>query len=217
MSVEESNHKKSRFDVNEDKPLSKLALRFIDEYVAKPIGSEAVIRAGYSPANADKKAYMLLEDGRVKAEIARKQKILSAKYEITQERVLKEYAKIAFANMDDFSKWNGSCSVLKNSDEIKRYKKAAVSEITQTTNSRGESSIKLKLHPKTPALDSISRHLGMFIDRKEISGPGGKPIKVDSSEPVDLSMLSDEQLSQYENLTKIVMEARLNKESKDNK
>jgi phage terminase small subunit len=53
--------------------------------------------------------------------------------------------------------------------------------------------IEIKMRDQDAALQNISKYFGMVIDRKEISGPGGKPIKLDLKK-VDMRDLSDEQL-----------------------
>jgi len=55
-------------------------------------------------------------------------------------------------------------------------------EVIEEYEGKGESrefvgyTRKIKLADKKGALDSIARHLGMFVDRTELSGPKGGPI-----------------------------------------
>lgn len=84
---------------------------------------------------------------------------------IDHGRVLREYAQIAFSNIDDFVEWNAGSVSVKASRRIAKEKKSAVSEITETVSPNGQSSIKVKLHNKLGALDSLARHLGMFNDK----------------------------------------------------
>ena len=86
---------------------------------------------------------------------------------LTVERVLKELEKIAFANLADY--------VNANDDEPKvalaglsPEKMAAVAEFT--TETMGDrSKVKIKLWDKRGALVDIGRHLGMFVDKAEIT------------------------------------------------
>lgn len=120
------------------------------------------------------------------------------KLAITKERVLAELAKIGFSDIRKAIKWQGTLVteednpdggdvlVIKNvvtnnvqliaSDDIDDDTAAAIAEISQ--NSTG--GIKLKLHDKKGALVDIGKHLGMFIDRHEHSGPDGGPIQTET-------------------------------------
>lgn len=48
----------------------------------------------------------------------------------------------------------------------------------------GQGGIEVKMHSKDKAMELLGRHLGMFVDRKEISGANGGPIEtVDITNP----------------------------------
>lgn len=120
------------------------------------------------------------------------------KLAITKERVLAELAKIGFSDIRKAIKWQGTLVteednpnggdvlVIKNvvtnnvqlvsSDEIDDDTAAAIAEISQ--NSTG--GIKLKLHDKKGALVDIGKHLGMFVEKHEHSGPNGGPIQTET-------------------------------------
>lgn len=120
------------------------------------------------------------------------------KLAITKERVLAELAKIGFADIRKAIKWQGTLVteednpdggdtlVIKNvvtnnvtlisSDEIDDDTAGAIAEISQ--NATG--GIKIKLHDKKGALVDIGKHLGMFVERHEHSGPGGAPIQTET-------------------------------------
>jgi phage terminase small subunit len=68
---------------------------------------------------------------------------------------------------------------LVDSDRLDDETAAAVAEISQTA----QGGLKIKLHDKKSALDSIGRHLGMFKDKTELSGPDGSPIQVITGVP----------------------------------
>lgn len=120
------------------------------------------------------------------------------KLAITKERVLAELAKIGFADIRKAIKWQGTLVteednpdggdvlVIKNvitnnvqlisSEEIDDDTAGAIAEISQ--NSTG--GIKIKLHDKKGALVDIGKHLGMFVEKHEHSGPGGGPIQTET-------------------------------------
>lgn len=120
------------------------------------------------------------------------------KLAITKERVLAELAKIGFADIRKAIRWQGTLVteednpdggdvlVIKNvvtnnvqlisSDEIDDDTAGAIVEISQ--NATG--GIKIKLHDKKGALVDIGKHLGMFVERHEHSGPEGGPIQTET-------------------------------------
>jgi phage terminase small subunit len=78
--------------------------RFCEEYLIDLNATQAAIRAGYSPKTAEQTASRLLRNVKVQEYIAKRQKELSRSTEITQERVIKELALIAFSNNADYSR-----------------------------------------------------------------------------------------------------------------
>ncbi len=85
----------------------------------------------------------------------------AARLGVTPERVLQEYARIAFADLRRFADWGPGGLVLKTPEELSDEDAAAISEIT--TAGAGGGSCRVKLYDKKAALDAIARHLGMFV------------------------------------------------------
>ena len=77
--------------------------RFCDEYLIDLNATQAAIRAGYSAKNADKIGPELLGKTRVAEYIAERKQDRVARTEITQDRVLRELAIIAFSNAADYA------------------------------------------------------------------------------------------------------------------
>ncbi len=96
---------------------------------------------------------------------------------VTQDKVVEEYAKLAFANMSDYMGVTPAGDPHFDLSRIDRDQKAALSEVTiedfvdgRGIDAREVKRIKFKLHDKKAALDSLGRHLGMFVDRTEFRG-----------------------------------------------
>jgi phage terminase small subunit len=162
--------------------------RFIQEYLVDLNGTQAAIRAKYSEKTANEQAARLLANVSIQEAIAEAQQKRSERTEITQDMVLKELARIGFAQLTDFVAWGGEAhdsvckiggeegiQIVDNSTLIASFTKstdltpdqaAAIAELSITK----EGSVKLKLHDKKGALDSIGKHLGMFTDKVESSG-----------------------------------------------
>ncbi|HEV2303340.1 MAG TPA: terminase small subunit [Stellaceae bacterium] len=84
----------------------------------------------------------------------------AARLGITAERVLQEYARIAFADLSRLLDWGPEGLVVKESGILNEAVTAAISEITTTGSEKH--SYRVKLYDKKAALDAIARHLGMF-------------------------------------------------------
>jgi phage terminase small subunit len=172
--------------------------RFIDEYLIDLNGSQAAIRAGYSARSARKTAYDLLAKPEIAEAVQAAMNERAARTAITQDRVLKELAKIGFSDIRKAVQWQPNVIgmaegedgeerlVVTNqvqlvaSSEIDDETAAAISSIGQ--DSRG--GLKIQFHDKQAALVSMGRHLGMFKDKTELTGPDGGPVQVQRIERV---------------------------------
>jgi phage terminase small subunit len=99
--------------------------------------------------------------------------------EITAEMVLRELAKIGFANMADYMRAGPEGDPYLDFSSLTRDQAAALQEVTveDFKDGRGEEArdvrrVKFKLSDKRAALVDIGKHLGMFIDRSEVGKPG---------------------------------------------
>jgi len=132
--------------------------------------TQAAIRAGYSEKSASEIGYENLRKPQIKARLQELHQKIAEKVNITPEMVVAEYAKIGFANLERFVNRDESLPRFDFSD-LTPDEMAAVSEITvDTRREKGVGGqdgdtidkIKFKLHDKKAALDSLSRHLGLF-------------------------------------------------------
>lgn len=157
--------------------------RFVEEYLIDLNGTQAAIRAGYSERTAQEQSSRLLSNVMVAKAIAEAQESRAKRTEITQDRVIRELAKIGFADIRKAVRWanelklanplseeEGAQEVLVStvllvpSDEIDDDTAAAIAEISNTAQG-----VKIKLYDKKAALVDLGKHLGMFVDRTEHS------------------------------------------------
>ena len=80
---------------------------FIDEYLIDLNATQAAIRAGYSPNNADKIGSELLGKTRVSDAIKTAMAERSKRTGVNADRVVQELAKIAFVNATEVIDLNG--------------------------------------------------------------------------------------------------------------
>jgi phage terminase small subunit len=141
--------------------------RFVREYLIDMNATQAAIRAGYSEESASEIGSQLLRKTTVADAIAGRQEKIANKLEVTQERIIAEYAKIAFSDPRQIAEWGPDGVSLIDSELLDDDAAACVAEVSETRNEYG-SAMKFKLHDKKGALDSLAKHLGMFVDRQEV-------------------------------------------------
>jgi len=125
-------------------------------YLEDPNATQSAIKAGFSEKTAYSQGQRLLKDVEV-------QKIIKSKMdnaEITVERVLAEIAKIAFFNVKDIYKEDGS---LKKVNELSPDVSCVIAGIE--TSLLGIT--KYKFHDKSKNLENLGRYLAMFTDKIE--------------------------------------------------
>jgi phage terminase small subunit len=177
-----------------EKGLTPRQQRFRDEYMVDLNGTQAAIRAGYSPKCARETASELLTNPVIKAAIDQAMKELSERTGVTAERVIKELALIGFANMQDFVTIDESGMIQANmldtlpegsSRVIKKVKEKRVIRTTKGTvdNPDGDqildATYEFELCDKVKSLDLLARHLGILHDKNEHTGKDGGPLTVE--------------------------------------
>lgn len=84
------------------------------------------------------------------------------RYAIDAERVLREFATIGFADIRDVVTWKKGKVTIRDADDLSPEQAAAISEITETVDASGKRTVKVKMHPKVPALEALGKNLRLF-------------------------------------------------------
>jgi phage terminase small subunit len=148
--------------------------RFVDEYLIDLNATQAAIRAGYSPRTANEQGSQLLAILSVRDAIDRAQAERSRRIGLHADRVLEELVAVGFAHMGQYATWGPRGVTLVDSETVDSR---AVAEVKETTTQHG-GSMGIKLHDKVATLKLLGQHIGLFVERHEISGPGGDAIEV---------------------------------------
>lgn len=160
--------------------------RFCEEYLIDLNATQAAIRAGYSPKTAEQTASRLLRNVKVQEYIAKRQKELSRSTEITQERVIKELALIAFSNNADYAhvvekklqvEAGGTLVDVLDKDGnpvmYRTVEPVLTEELTEEQKralaviKKGRDGLEVKSCDKVKALELLGKHLGIFTDKIE--------------------------------------------------
>lgn len=163
------------------KKLSPKRQRFVNEYLKDLNATQAAIRAGYSEKTAHVQGPRLLGFVDVKAAIDAAITRRNKRLEISQDRIVRELAKVALADIKDYLSFRTEKTQVGVDDEgspVFDYK--PVIELVPSENVDGtiiqEVSLSQKgiftfrLQDKLKALELLARHLGMLNDRVQLAG-----------------------------------------------
>lgn len=172
--------------------LTPKQVRFIEEYLVDLNGTQAAIRAGYSPDSATVQASKMLTLPKIQEALTAKQSKRAARLEVSVDRIEKELARIAFADMKRFAQWGPTKAALDSerqagltmhspleddgfahtaapngvlllsSDELSEDDTAAVAQVTESALPGGGLKYGIKLHDKLRALELLGKRHGMF-------------------------------------------------------
>ncbi len=160
--------------------------RFVQEYLIDLNATQAAIRAGYSERTAGQIGEQNLKKLEIQNAIHIAQQEISKRNDITIDRVLNEYAKIAFSDVRNILTTDGG---LKDAFEWDDETAGAVASIKsfEVTSPEGEklgTNREIKMYDKLRALDSIGKHLGFFeTDNKQ------------KQSQIDVNVLSDDTIN----------------------
>jgi len=143
------------------RPLTARQDRFAAAFLEEFDASAAARRAGYARQSAPFQATKLRRHpaiaARIAAGIAQKQRVIR----IEADRVLEEYARIAFADIGRVANWTSKRLRLKPKRRVAIADSAAVERIDAHRGMR----LRVTLYDKVHALDMLARHLGLLDPR----------------------------------------------------
>lgn len=150
----------------------KLTLKqeaFALEYIIDLNATQAAIRAGYSKKTAKVIGCENLTKPNIQAYIQKEMEDRGKRTKITADRVLEEFGRIAFFDIRKLYNERGQLIPIA---ELDTDTALALSSFKTRREKQGQSDYDIieeyKMNDKQRALDSIGRHLGMFIDKSEV-------------------------------------------------
>ena len=162
---------------------------FADEYLVD-FNAVRAYRAAYPGCKSDNTAgvegHRLLKNPKIADYIQKRMQDRQVRTEITQDRVLREYAKLGFFDPRKLFNADGSPREIADLDDDTAAAIAGLDVLEVYEGTGADRKFvgyvkKYKIANKIGALDSIAKHLGMFIDRQEITGPDGGPLQMQVS------------------------------------
>lgn len=148
--------------------LSDRQQRFCEEYMIDLNATQAYIRAGYSPQRAHVSASQLLARPSIQKYLHDLKAKVSERISVTRDRVLQEYAAIAFANPKNVL---AKGMVVRDISDLPDEVAASIKKITPITKVTPTGEIDrtwaVEFHDKNAALTALSKHLGLNSDLNE--------------------------------------------------
>lgn len=161
--------------------------RFVTEFMKDLNGTQAAIRAGYSERTAGVIAAENLTKPMIVAAIAAIQAERSKRIAIDADKVVTELAILSLSNESDFVLGeNGRLTTapgvpvefMRAVSSVK-YKRRTLKGYGPRGEDVTETEVEFRLWDKPATLRLIGQHLGMYVERRELTGKDGGPIEVE--------------------------------------
>lgn len=143
--------------------------RFVDEYLVDLNATQAAIRAGYSEHSASAIASENLGKPEIQTAIDIRRQDLMRRTEITQDRVLRELAALAFSNVQNFTvDGEGYLRLAEGAPEGAWASLSSVKYRTTVTTvgeaKKVERDVEFRMWDKPGPLKLAGQHVGLFRD-----------------------------------------------------
>ena len=151
------------------KALTAKEQRFVDHIISDPKrnGTQAAIRAGYSPKSARSIASENLTKPHIQAAIRDAEEAQKRRTWDIQDGLVYELSCLAHSNILDFVAWDGKKASLIPSQYLTPEASRAIKKIQIEHDQYGRPQVKLELHDKVKPAELLGRHKGMFVERVE--------------------------------------------------
>lgn len=176
--------------------LNKRQRQFCEEYLIDLNATQAAIRAGYKEKFAHTNAPKLLQNTTIKAKIDELMAERQKRTEITQDRVLRELAIIAFSNAADYASVvereafleaedgekirvldeDGNPVMYRTVEPVLTEKLTEDQKRALAVIKKGRDGFEVKPYDKVRALELLGKHLGMFTDKVQVEGEVNNPM-----------------------------------------
>lgn len=141
--------------------------KFVLHFIATNNAGEAAIAAGYTESASRNQGYRLRQLPKIQLAISEQLRSTIA----SSEQVAARITEMAFANPAQF--WAIKGDTVEGFDVAKFKEKGYLLKRIDMQDGKP----KIELHDPLAALGLLGKHLGMFVDKQEITGPSGGPVQ----------------------------------------
>lgn len=161
---------------------TKLAPRqalFVAEYAKDLNATQAAIRAGYSKHSAAIAGSKMLKVPKIAAALESLQADRAERTGVTQDRIVNELARIAFADIAGAFDANGNLlPVSQMPEDVRRAMSGLDTEEFQRDDGLAGRARRIRSWDKVKAIELLMRHNGMLRDKVELSGKDGEALSI---------------------------------------
>lgn len=169
---------------------------FCAEYITDFNATQAAIRAGYASKYAARVAYKMLLQPHIQEAVNREITARAKRTHITQDRVLRELAAIAFFDPRKLFAPDGSPLPINALDDATAAALGGL-DVQEVFEGTGENRVfvgyvkKYKVTDKNAALGAAMKHLGMLKESLALSGPDGGPVEVNVKQAITTTLVAN--------------------------
>lgn len=155
-------------------PLTPRRQRFVDEYLIDLDARAAARRAGFSPSTLSYST-RLMRDPDVARAIGKAMAERARRTGITRERILEEYARIAFLDLKNLADWDAESGAFKDAAALRDDIAAAIAAVAEAKTADGEVAFRLKTFDKLKALEALARLVDPHENTDVLAAPTPLP------------------------------------------
>ena len=186
--------------------------RFAQKYIETGNASEAY-RLAYDakemkPETINRAAKELIDNPKITARVAQLEDLQLKRHQVTADRVIAEFAKLAFLDIRKAFTEDGNLKPIHEMDDETAAAISGIEVEVRRVNGEFDEEMegqpqggalrrqngtvarlhKIKLSDKRAALDSLAKTLGLFVDKTEITGKDGGPLVMLTKEQRDAAV-----------------------------
>ena len=164
--------------------------RFCQEYIFDLNITKAAERAKYSKKTAAQQGSRLFKNVKIQERIIELKAARIERTHVTQDKVVKELALLGFSDLQNYISIDELTGAIqaKGFEQMPPEESRALQSIKEDRVIKEDADgkkmtvydkVSFKMHDKIRALEILARHLGMLVERHEVTGEDGGPVKIE--------------------------------------